>query len=305
MPGSSLASLLLEAIQSHQATPNPEGSAWLDALQTPYNNTLAGIGEGGGALNTYGQMNAPVPGFRGRGDTAPIEKPLVKDDGVPNLPPEASFTPIADRRLTTMLGGSQPQPNGRLAQALQQPPQQAPENEFGPALDAVAKNYPRLAPYLPNVVVQRGKSDDDRQLEFYPPWERDNPNPGKITLELYRDMKGDALHSAIAGDLLHHLGGTDPESGTPVDPQFYAMKRAVADSRDPRSVALDQRTHAAAVANEGETRSLKDWLDQSRIDAYIRGYITPDDADEWRKSGIYQGPMLSAVEQIKNYLQAR
>lgn len=87
MPGSSLASLLLEAIQSHQAQPDPEGSAWLDALQTPYNNTMAGIGEGRGDSNIYGQMSVPTPGLRGRGDVQQLEKPLVKDDGVPNLPP--------------------------------------------------------------------------------------------------------------------------------------------------------------------------------------------------------------------------
>lgn len=178
-------------------------------------------------------------------------------------------------------------------------------------LAEVAKQFPRLAQYLPNVKVQSGKKTDpkdDRGLEFYPPWESQNPNPGKITLELYDNMQGPELTQALGGDMLHYIGGVNPQTRQPVDPKYYAMKQAVMQARTPQQDALDRRIYANARENEGEKRSYEDWLQQSRIDAYIRGYVTPERGgrypDEWRKNGFYSDPkMLQAVEAIKQYVQ--
>jgi hypothetical protein len=189
------------------------------------------------------------------------------------------------------------------------PPANTPQAAMDPRLSEVQKAFPRLAPYLSNVTVQQGTkaAGDDRGLEFYPPWESKNPNPGKITLELYDKMQGPALTTALGGDLLHYLGGTDPKTGKPVDPQYAAMKQAVLKARTPQQDALDRRIYAEAIKNEGERRPYAQWLDQSRIDAYIRGYVTPELGgrypDEWRKNGFYKDPnMLKAVQAIQQYV---
>ena len=83
-----------------------------------------------------------------------------------------------------------------------------------PRLAAVQKQFPRLAPYLSNVTIQQGKKTnpkDDRGLEFYPPWESKNPNPGKITLELqcltfgFAEKGNNVHYSAFYSDAHHEI----------------------------------------------------------------------------------------------------
>jgi len=179
-----------------------------------------------------------------------------------------------------------------------------------PRLSAVAQAFPRLAPYLSNVVVQQGKKtdpNDDRGLEFYSPTHKQNPNPGKITLELFDQMQGPQLTSALGGDLLHYLGGYDYKAGKPVDPQYWAMKQAVLKARTPQQQVLDRRIYEEEKKKYPNTGTYEDWLQESRIDAYIRGYVTPELGgrypDEWRKQGQYNAPaMKAAVEQIRKYV---
>lgn len=182
-------------------------------------------------------------------------------------------------------------------------------DEFSSHLRSVAQKYPKLAPYLPNVVVQHGKTqkDDPRSLEFYPPWESENPNPGKITLELFKSFSDPKeLQTAVAGDLLHYLGGVNPETNRPVDPNYFALKQKVDAARTPQQQALDQRVYQEEKSQYGENRSYHDWLYQSRLDAYIRGFVTPDANDEWRKKGFYSTPnMKKAVSEVQSYLETK
>jgi hypothetical protein len=179
-----------------------------------------------------------------------------------------------------------------------------------PRLAAVAQQYPRLAPFLSQVQIQQGRKtdpNDDRGLEFYPPWESENPNPGKITLELYDPMQGQALTTALGGDLLHYLGAINPQTGKPIDPQYWAMKQAVMNARTPEQDGVDRSIYQQAVKSGQETRSYQDWVLQSRIDAYIRGFVTPAMEgrypDEWRRNGWYNDPkMKKAVEVIRQYV---
>jgi hypothetical protein len=196
----------------------------------------------------------------------------------------------------------------RISQPALQPAV-APGPGLDPRLSAVAKQFPRLSPYLSDVHIQQGTKspNDDRGLEFYPPWESQNPNPGKITLELFDSLQGAALTTALGGDLLHYLGGENPQTKKPIDSDYWKMKQAVLNARTPQQDALDRRIYEQARKNEGEVRSYPDWLQQSRIDAYIRGYVTPEIGgrypDEWRRQGMYNAPaMRDAVEQIKRYV---
>jgi hypothetical protein len=185
-----------------------------------------------------------------------------------------------------------------------------PQPSLDPRLAAVAQQFPRLAPYLSQVQVQQGKKanpKDDRGLEFYPPWESQNPNPGKITLQLFDQMQGPTLTNALGGDMMHYLGAIDPKTQKPIDPQFYQLKQQVLAARTPRQQALDHTMWKQLVQTGQERRSYEDWLQQSRGDAYIRGYVTPEMGgrypDEWRKNGFYNEPaMKQAVEAIRQYV---
>ena len=185
-----------------------------------------------------------------------------------------------------------------------------PTPTIDPRLQEVGKQFPRLSPYLSKVMITQGKKTnpaDDRGLEFYPPWESQNPHKGNITLELFDDLKGPQLTSALGGDLLHYLGAVDPSTNKPIDSDYWKLKQAVLGARTPEQDAVDHREYANAVKREGEKRSYRDWLQDSRIDAYIRGYVTPEMAgrypDEWRRNGWYKSPqMLQAVQAIKKYV---
>lgn len=179
-----------------------------------------------------------------------------------------------------------------------------------PRLEEVGKQFPRLKPYLSNVKIQQGKKtdpNDDRGLEFYSPEHKENPNPGKITLELFDDMQGQQLTTALGGDLLHYLGGYDYKAGKPIDPKYWAMKQAVLKARTPHQEATDRQIYEQERKQYPGTGTYDDWLQESRIDAYIRGYVTPEMGgrypDEWRRNGFYKDPkMLKAVEAIKQYV---
>jgi hypothetical protein len=170
----------------------------------------------------------------------------------------------------------------------------------------VAKRFPALGRYLGQVVIQSGTNEkgDDRQVETYAPWETDNPNKGKITIQPFRPelTSGANLTNTVASELLHHIGGTDPSTGRSVDPQYQTLKQAVIQARTPHQQQVDQHEYAVQ-RKEGDTRSFNDWINQSRADEYIMGYVTPDAADEWRKNGWYSQPQMHrAVEKIRQYL---
>jgi hypothetical protein len=101
--------------------------------------------------------------------------------------------------------------------------------------------------------------------------------------------------------MLHMLGAIDPRSGSPVDPQWLAMKNQLLAQRTPEAQAIDRRAYQQEEPNG--RRSFDDWMAQSRGDAYIRGYLTPDAADEWRQQGVYTPQMTQTLEMMQRYLQ--
>lgn len=187
-------------------------------------------------------------------------------------------------------------------------PDKAPDKptDFTADVAAVGKQYPALAPYLGDVQVQYGNPsgpNDPRQLEFYSPWEDTNPNKGKTTLEIYkRDMVGPDLQSAIAGDMLHLLGSVDPRTGRPIDPHWMEMKNQLIKARTPKHDEIDRRAYQEELQQYDEKPTYEDWMQRNRGDAYIRGYITPDKVDEWRKNGFYTPEMSKVLDQMKQYL---
>jgi hypothetical protein len=169
----------------------------------------------------------------------------------------------------------------------------------------VAAQYPALAPYTANTVVSRGNPSgpqDDRQLEFYQPWESDNPTPGQLHVQLFnKNLQGGDLNEAIAGDLLHHLGSVDPRTGQPVDRTFYALKQQLGAARTPEHLRADQEAYKMEAANPSYTTSpYPQWDRDSRLDAYVRGGVFPKQNPGWDK---YLTPEMQPIfREMRSYL---
>lgn len=184
-------------------------------------------------------------------------------------------------------------------------PQSVDPDDLSHLKDEIAREYPRLAPVLKEAIVRRSDRHANAgpgHLEFFPAWEQHNPYPGKVAIEVYdKELQGEWLKSAVAGDMLHHFGGTD-EKGQPNDPHFFDLKQAFFKTITPDQLAIDERAYKRAKAF-GDHRSFEEWMDASRIDAYIRGYLFPDKNDEWRKSDTYSEKQKEILEQMRSYLK--
>lgn len=93
--------------------------------------------------------------------------------------------------------------------------------DFTPMLANVRKRFPALGPHIDNTVAQWGDKPPvpGAQMETFPPWETDNPNPGKITLEYYnKKLAGPDLEDSAAADLLHIAGAKHPATGRRLSP---------------------------------------------------------------------------------------
>ena len=156
-------------------------------------------------------------------------------------------------------------------------------------------------PWLKDIKVQWGPPQtDDRQMEFYPPWEEDNPNPGAYTIQLYnRGLRGDALEEATAAEGLHRLGGVDPRTGQAVNPAWRSLREQFG-----RLFSSEQdRTNRAAYERGGETRPFEAFMDQSRLDAYLRAYFFPNANPEWRGMP-WSDEQRAVLEQMRSIMDS-
>jgi hypothetical protein len=179
------------------------------------------------------------------------------------------------------------------------------EQDFSADLDAIGQRYPALQGILKNTIVRQGTPSgpsDDRQLEFYQPWETDSPNPGKPTVELFKNMEAGDRQDAIAADLLHHLGAVDPGTGKPVDPTFYGLKQQLGAARSPQHQQIDQQAYARDKSSYGEDLGgYGDWDAHSRLDAYVRGGLFPKQNPEWQ-GGMLTPEMQPIFGKMQDYL---
>lgn len=175
------------------------------------------------------------------------------------------------------------------------------------ALMQTGRQYPGLARYLQETSAFYGAPrgpNDDRQLEFYQPWERDNPQPGKNTIEVFnRGLAGQDLTNAIAGDLLHRAGSIDPRTGQPVDPSWHALKQQLGAARSPMHLQIDRNAYEREKATPYGVGSYQDWDQNNRLDAYIRAGLFPNQNPDWQRGGVLSSPgMQSVFNKMRNRL---
>ncbi len=152
----------------------------------------------------------------------------------------------------------------------------AQEEEMGKALESVYEEWPALSNLGFAVVDSRDvglshpRNIGGGHLEFYPPDEHFNPNPGVPTIEVF-DPKGTGkrLRGWLFGDMLHHA----PE----MLPRFGRLREAYRHTITAEQQEADRRAYQRAQSRHGEERSYGDWYEMSRLDAHIRGYV----AGQW------------------------
>lgn len=181
--------------------------------------------------------------------------------------------------------------------------------DFAGITKAIGAKYKALAPHIEQFAIGYGdpaKNIGGGKIEFYPPWESENPNPGKPSLMIFdKDMRGDPLQNMIAADMLHYLAAVNPETGKPVDPEWRNLRHRLMTVRGSKNLAMDRKAYEDAKKDPKvkESRSFADWVDDSRADAYVRGYLLPDERDEWRRGGAYSPEMTKILKRMKGYLE--
>lgn len=195
---------------------------------------------------------------------------------------------MASNALMALLGAlpSNPSPKGETDEEV---------------LNNVGQSYPRLKKYLSQTAIKKSPSEDDRQLEYYAPWEEENPTPGKIMLEIFNpELKGKELSESVALDMLHYLGSKNPK-GEAVDPEYYKLKSSMRDAIQKADRPMDKEAYWEERKAGMAGPSYNDWLEHNRTDAYIRGYVSPEMNPEWHPD-IYTTDMRKIGNSIKQFL---
>lgn len=161
-------------------------------------------------------------------------------------------------------------------------------------LESVFGKYPKLKGLGFEIIDSRDKkSPHGGKLEFYHPRESRSPNPGKPTIELFEGVRGENLPVAVFGDMLHYL----PE----VMPEFSQKRQDFEKTITEDQRAVDRKAYERAVLEHGESRSFEDWFELNRLDAYIRGFLAPDKANEWKN--VYTPEQTQILNEMKALVQ--
>lgn len=171
------------------------------------------------------------------------------------------------------------------------------------ALENVFKKYPRFTKTIDPANTEvlfapKERVRGENQLEYWPSTEEGTPDfphpkPGKTVLEVYSDkLKQDPklLEQAIYGDLLHGMRN---------DETFSVLRDEFKKGVSPQTLEFEKKN--------GNFEGLND---DSRLDAYIRGYLAPDEADEWGKnqrSGVpvWSDKQLKILDIMKKYIGSK
>lgn len=128
----------------------------------------------------------------------------------------------------------------------------------------------------------RGQPYSGRKLEFYPPDEEYNPNPGKPTIEVFSNemTSKDAL-----GEVFSHFLPA-------VDPIFKAARSKFIASIDPEQKKMLSGDYEQQVRSgvypKGQEPTFDQWLNTNGGDAFFRGYAT----DQYPKN-FYRADQIS------------
>ena len=170
-------------------------------------------------------------------------------------------------------------------------------------LNNIYTKYPRLKKYVTDIEIRQNLNPDwvygMGQLEFFPIGETDSPNPDKTIIEIYNpNLKGEWLEQAIFGDMLHALPNKDPE--------FSELRSQFKNSLTESQWELANKKYQEQESTEDyPPREFDKAFDVSILDSFIRGYIAPDEHDEWRQSNFYTEEQRGILDNMVNLLQEK
>jgi hypothetical protein len=167
---------------------------------------------------------------------------------------------------------------------------------FDLPMEDALKDYPRLKQYNFEAAFSPGaeRNEAGGGLEFFHPEDDMNPRKGSPYIEVYNEnLGGQELADALFGDALHLL----PD----VDPEFSDMREEYWGSRTDDQKAIDQRAYERGQREYGESRPFDKWADMSRKDAHLRGYLAPDQRNEW--AGSYSPDQVAILNRMRDYLK--
>lgn len=173
------------------------------------------------------------------------------------------------------------------------------DESYTNAMAIVNQKYPVIGKH--NIGVT--KASGPYFSEFYPPWESESPWKGRPTIALHEKsygMQGQDLENLLAGESLHHLGSVNPETNQPIDNQWYEMRKAFANTLTPHQQAIDNRAYISDVKS-GDTRPFPEWFDTSRLDAHLRGFLFPDQDNQWKDA--YTPLQKMILQEMGRYLE--
>lgn len=187
----------------------------------------------------------------------------------------------------------------------------SPRTPETPAVDpyqSTIANVQQRYPRLKNVPLSVTTGTGPYESEVYQPWSQDNPNKGKFTIELRsartKAQRGQDLEDSIAAESLHHLGTTRPD-GKPVDPKWYALKQQYRQVMSPGDMRLAQQ-HWQEEQKSGEKRSFDQFMNESYLDMFFRGYLFPkNQGQEWvnrMQRGGWTPQQKQILEQMRQHL---
>jgi hypothetical protein len=183
-------------------------------------------------------------------------------------------------------------------------------------IDPVYKRWPNMKKWLPDYKVKDSRTEYARPedadepnpqfrgaLEHYDknetgpprePGDRTNrPFPGHNTIEIFKPLKerGEDVTQALFGDMLHGLHHVNPE--------YAELRREFG-----RAILNDSELLKEEVdiwKRGSDNRDFGQYLEYSRLDAFIRGLVSPDKANDW--AGVYTPEMRKIGRKITALLE--
>ena len=133
------------------------------------------------------------------------------------------------------------------------------------------------------------------QLEYWPVEEEGlkdypHPAPGKIALEIFQAQlmqNPEILKRALRGDLMH---------GMMADTYYKGLHDQFRNNYTPETLAFEQKANRQG------------WRPNAVHDMYIRGYLNPDERDEFRKhqaqsGNVYSPRQLEILNEMEQYIK--
>lgn len=133
----------------------------------------------------------------------------------------------------------------------------------------------------------------DSFVETYHPQESMNhPTPGSWAVEFRRPHPA-GRRALMKAELLHIM----PH----VDEKWKEMKQQLFDAMTEEDIQAHYRSYEKMRRERGERRSFRDWMDISRMDQWIGGYLYPEISGEW-EDAWFNPQHRKILEKMRSHL---